>query len=168
MTQPRRFGLVFQIDKELCGSSAQRQAVRDALHPSFGSKFHALILRFAIAYKKKWVGRHYVNIEIKPWPDDANNIAVAGTVSLALSDKLTVIAIKGQVRHEFGHVIDNNDFITQNTREWFMDQISGADTTSRNWNDYKETWADAVRDWINTDGETWAALTPILTKELPV
>lgn len=62
-------------------------------------------------------------------------------------------------------MIDNNDFIYPVTREWFMDQISGSDTSSRNWNNYKETWADAVRDWISSDGETWAALTPILTRE---
>lgn len=166
MRQPRRFGLVFQIDPVLQGTQAQRDAVRDALHPSFGSKFHALILRFAIAYKKK--GRHYVNIEIKDFGGSPGLLAVAGSASLALSDQLAITSIRDLVRHEFGHVIDNNDFITQDTREWFMNQISGADTTSRNWNNYKETWADAVRDWISSDGETWSALTPILTREIPV
>jgi hypothetical protein len=158
--QPRRFGLVFQIDPVLCGTAAQQQAVRDALHPSFGSKFHALILRFAIAYKKK--GRHYVNIEIKDFAD-WHGLAIAGAASIALSDKLAVTAIKDLVRHEFGHVIDNNDFITQAQREWFMKQIGdGSDT---NWNSHRETWADAVRDWVNTDGEAWPSLTPILTRE---
>lgn len=164
MRQPRRFGLVFQIDPVLQGTQAQRDAVRDALHPSFGSKFHALILRFAIAYKKK--GRPYVNIEIKDFGGSPNLLAVAGTASLALSDQLTVTSIRDIVRHEFGHVIDNNDFITQEIRAWFMYQVSGG-ISSHNWNDYKETWADAVKDWINTDGETWSSLTSILTRGFP-
>lgn len=160
MRQPRRFGLVFQIDPLAPGTSEQQQAVRDALHPSFGTLFHALIFRLAVTYKRK--GRSHISVGFVNLAPQ-NRLGFAGSYFIRLHEGLTVSAIRNIARHELGHVVEQNDLITQADKTWFMEQLSDQD---RDWSHFTETFADAVRDWINSDGERWSGLTPILTRAL--
>lgn len=155
---PRRFAHVFQMDATLHGSLIQQQALRDAYAAPFGSKQNALLSEFDRFYNRKYQ-RSYVTLEVKDFgPDD--RLAVAGAVSIAFSDKLVPIGLKHWAVHEFGHVLDNTDYITQQDREQFL-SLSGV--VSGNWNEVRETWADAVRDWWN--GTSWQSLDSILLRE---
>lgn len=161
MRQPRRFGLVFQIDPLTPGTPEQQQAVRDALHPSFGSKFHALIFRLAVTYKA--TGRHFISVGFVNLAPQ-NMLGFAGSYFIRLHEGLVISAIRNVTRHELGHVLEQNDLITQADKTWFMDHLYGP-TGDHNWQHYTETFADAVRDWINSDGDQWSSLTPILTRK---
>lgn len=156
MADTRRFGEVFQFDPVHQGSAAQRQAIRDAYIPSFGTKFHALLHSFDAYYNRAYQ-RHAVILEIKDFGSDTVNLALAGAASIAFSDKLSVSVLKNVARHEFGHVLDNTNYITQEDRDWFAVQ------TGQIFN--KEVWADAVMDWINGTG--WSILDSILLKPVP-
>ena len=156
LLQPRRFGEVFQIDPTLHGSLAQQQAIRDGLVGSYGSKFAALLQNFDRYYNRIYK-RSYVNVEIKDFGADFR-VGLAGTVSFALSDQLIVSTIGPQAVHEFGHVLDNTDFLTEQDRQWFLSALG----TPGPFADVKETWADAFKDWRY--GVSWQSLDGILLR----
>ena len=156
---PRRFSHVFQMDDTLHGTLVQQQALRDAFAVSFGTKQNALLTEFDRFYNRKYQ-RSAVILEVKPF--DSAHLALAGTVSIAFSDKLVPVGIKAQAVHEFGHVLDNTDFITPEDRERFM-SLMGVITD--NWNEVREAWGDAVRDWWN--GTAWQSLDQILLRVRP-
>lgn len=157
LIQPRRFGRVFQIDGNLHGTLAQQQALRDALSPAWGTRFDALLYAFDVYFNRTYL-RSYVNLEIKDFGPDAVRLAIGGATAIAFSDRLHPTAMKDLARHEFGHVLDESNFITQTDRDWFAAQTGGTFQ--------KETWADAVRDWIN--GTAWRSLDAVLLKPVPV
>lgn len=152
---------MWQASEDWPGSLNQQQAVRDALIPTFGSKFHRLTQRMDRWINRPGYSRHFVPIAFVELPFLAQAFASGILLSTYLTDPTV---IRNIVRHEAGHVYDQLDLLTQADKLWFMDQISGHH--NGNWRDeYQETWADAFRDWINTDGEQWAKLTPILLGE---
>lgn len=157
LVRPRRFALVFQFDPGLHGTTDQQLAIRKALTPKFGSLHARALWCFARMYKRD-KGRSYVTIEVKPM---AGYSGLAGQVSIAINDALqpqwphNVMTL---MLHEWGHLWDNCDFITQADRAWFATQCPG-----RYWQ--PEFWASAVMEWAMTDGQSWPALTPILTRE---
>lgn len=157
--RPRRFVYAHQVDWWHRGTLEQQQALQDSLWPVYGSKYHIMARYFAIRYKRPLSqggkGRSYVSWEIK---DMGGYLAIAGTVSVGLSKEITQAQwMKPIVLHEFGHLWDNNDFITNEDRNWFASLTGG--TFNR------ETWADAFRDWCLSDGQVWSGLTPILLRQ---
>ena len=156
LLRPRRFGHVFQLDPVLCGTLAQEQALRNALSPPYGSKPHALLQNFDRYYNRTYQ-RHYVNLEIKDFGSDTR-LALAGSVSVAFSDQLDPTPLKDIARHEFGHALDNTDYLTQSDRSWFMSALG----IVPDWSGCREAWADAVRDWWN--GTSWKSLDGVLLR----
>ena len=154
----RRFGHVFQIDKTLHGTPAQRQALRDAYDAPYGSKPHALLQNFDRYFNRRYPGRHYVNLEIKDFGGDTQHLELAGAASIAFSDKLVPTALRDLAQHSFFHVLDNTDYLDQADRQWFMSALG----VVPDWNGVRETFADAGRDWWN--GVSWQSLDSILLK----
>ena len=99
------------------------------------------------------------------WPDlGMNGVAWDWCIQLnsqilGRADVMNYIA-----RHEYGHMFDKY-VLTSADKAWFMHKVSGDDIGLNDWpHNYAEPFADAVRDWINTDGQAWPELTPILTR----
>ena len=156
LLQPRRFGHVFQVDAAHHGTLPQQQALRDALSPLYGSKYHALVQNFDRFYNRKYQ-RSYVSVEIKDFGEEPM-LGLAGSVSFALSDKMAVSTIGQMAVHEFGHVLDNTDYLTEQDRQWFLSALG----TPGPFADVKETWADAFKDWRY--GVSWSSLDGILLR----
>jgi hypothetical protein len=85
---------------------------------------------FTVRYKRKWgPSLMYVRIEVKPM---SGYQGIAGSNAIALSDQVVHSAyMYPLIRHEYGHLWDNNDFITQEDRQWFMTAMGGSPTS--NW-----------------------------------
>lgn len=152
----RRFGECWELNQDWPGSDDQGRAVREALTPLYDSKFHQLTRRVDTEINRR--GRHYLPVAFVP----LNVLGLGFATGILLSDKLSTAPgiISGIVRHEFGHVYDQLDLLDQEQKQWFQRMISGQ---VGNWaTEYQETWADAFRDWIASDGELWPELTPIL------
>jgi len=162
--QPRRFAECWQADAEWPGTIEQQQTVRDAFALVYGKKFWAVMKRLDYSANQVYQ-RHYLTVGFPP--DDMfgmNQSAIAGVSGINFRASYAVGAIIQQARHELGHVVDKH-LLSQTQRVWFMHQITGPDLGNNRWTwNYQETFADAFRDWVNSDGGKWESLTPILTE----
>lgn len=157
---PRRFGELWQMAQDWPGTTAQQQAVRDALTPTFGSNVHRLAQKMDREVNRR--SRHFLPIafvNIDPY------LGLGFATGILLSEHLSTAPgiIAGIVRHETGHVYDQLGLWTQDDRLWFMDRISGQ---VGNWaKEYQETFADAFRDWWASNGEKWPDMTSRLLRD---
>lgn len=158
---PRRFAYVNQVDWWHRGTLEQQQALQDSLRPVWGTKYQQAMFNFAVRYKRPisqgGKGRSFVTWEIK---ETGGYLAIAGAVSVALSKNITQLEyMRPVVLHEYGHLWDNNNFITNEDRNWFASFHNGQFN--------RETWAEAYKDWVLSDGAIWSGLTPILLRTPP-
>lgn len=154
--EPRRFGRCFEFDQANQGTAEQRQAVRDALIYPFGTKYDRLNHRLARKVKAPpplGLGRivkvSFVDLSTG-W-----KLGSAGTYYIQLHYQLVPSVIKNLTLHELGHVVHENEVFPAHAMGWFAEQ-TGSTSFS------KETFADAFRDWVLSDGQVWASLTPWL------
>lgn len=141
------FGEVFWFDPDARGSLEQEAAVRQALTPELGSRLWRLLIRL----RNKRVGQA-TKVQLRFVETSPNTLAHAGSFYINLSRLLAPAPISDLVRHEFGHVVEQNDLLSNEGRNWFATQTGGTFGS--------ETFADAVRDWIKGTG--WDGLTPHL------
>lgn len=155
--QPARFGRVWQITSIpwLRGTETQRQAVRERFSPTFGSLFDRMLYRLDVAVNVR--GRHHLTVEFHKNMTAPGNPSPSG---ISLSAAMGPAGIREVAGHECGHLTDFY-LITDEDRGWFMREMGRA-----TWPGAWESWAEAVREWIESDGEQWAKLTPILLGEV--
>lgn len=157
LIQPRRFAEVFQIDYVFRGISPQQEAIRASLTPVYGTNHHKLLQRLdrqvnsgvsadGLIYHR----RSYLTVGIRPGMNSPGTSSPAG---FNLSAAMGWAGMYEVARHELGHVVDFW-LLADTQREWFMD-LTGRESWPGAW----ESWAEAVREWL--DGE-WSTLTPIL------
>lgn len=153
----QRFGRVWQITAIpwLKGTVEQRQAVRDTFTPIFDSCFDRLLYRLDLAVNQ--AGRHYLTVELHSSGNTVPGVSGPAGISIATGPGVSLKAIQEVARHEFGHMTDHYNLLTATDRLWFIAQM-GRETWPGAW----ESWAEAVREWVESDGQVWQALTPIL------
>lgn len=156
--RPRRFAYVNQVDLWHRGTLQQQQALQDSLRPVWGTKYQKALYNFAVRYKRPidqgGRGRKYVTWEIKQMD---GYLGLAGSVSVALSNQITQLEYMRPIAlHEFGHLWDNNDFITREDRAWFASLHNGQFN--------RETWAEAYKDWVLSDGASMPGLDNIFLR----
>lgn len=163
---PPRFAEVWQMDAEHPGTVDQQKAVRDIFTLTYGDDRWKLMKRVDKNTNEIY-RRSYCTIGFMPeWMFPGDMIAVAGPTGINFRADYAPSALKDQLPHEFGHLIDRQNLIRESDRVWFMHQISGPDLGDNFWNrSYQETFADAVCDWWWKRG--WDSLTPILLAEEP-
>lgn len=144
----RRFAEVFDFDFFYRGSEEQRDAVRDALTPIYGTNHHKLLQRLDRQVNQS--GRHSLTIGFHR---GMNAPGLASPSGFNLSAAMGYAGCYEVARHELGHVVDFR-LLTDEDREWFLLEM-GRDSWPGAW----ESWAEAVREWL--DGG-WFTLTPIL------
>lgn len=152
---PRRFGEMWQMNEDWPGTIQQQMAVRAALTPVYGTNFHRLTQKMDRYINEQ--GRSYLPVAFFDLGD--NFLGRGNNAGLILSHNLkdpTIIA--RWARHEMGHVYDQLGILSQDDKFFFMEEISGHH--NGNWpNEYQETWAEAFREWVESDGERWNPLT---------
>lgn len=135
------------------GTFEQEEAVRAALTYPFGTNYDKLNLRLATKYKstgRSHIQVGFVDLSTLQW------LGHAGFHFLHLHYELKPEYVRPYALHELGHVIDENNVISNVGRAWYAAQVGS-------WN--KESFADSVRDWIMSDGAAWPELTSYLLND---
>jgi hypothetical protein len=151
-----RFARVFQftLNPFLRGTPELRQLTREALAFPFGSLGDRLLFRLDQAVNA--TGRHFVTVE---YHANMDRPGLASPAGISLSSAATQGPGVGEtIRHEgLGHLSDFY-LIDNDVRQWFA-ALMGQET----WQPVAwEQWAEAVRQWAESDGVVWSVLTPIL------
>lgn len=144
----QRFARVFQVDPNHPGTAAQRQALYDRLHPTFGTKQDYLNWRLARAIKRV---RPCIVLGFHP---DMTYPSLSSPSGINFSDRLNVSGTKQYAGHEYGWIV-NHYLLSDADKLWFMDKV-GADNFGI---PVQEQFAMAVNEWL--DGG-WLALDEIL------
>jgi hypothetical protein len=123
--------------------------------PIFNSYFDRLLFRLDVAVNL--AGRHYLTVEFHSFGATVPGAASPAGISIASGTGVSLKAIQEVARHEFGHLTDFYNLLTEADRFWFRAEM-GRETWPGAW----ESWAEAVREWVESDGQQWGTLTPIL------
>ena len=150
---PARFGRVFEFDPAAPPPTAGHAAeVRRALSYRIGHVEDRLNMRLAQAYKR--TGRRAITVSFTP----AGSIpyAHAGLYFINISASVAPAALYDLARHEYLHVVEINLFTA------IDDELIRALHPAPTWAMTRELFAEAGREWLDSDGAFWPALTAVL------